>query len=59
MLARRDRDQLRSEIRQLLGVEAETSPMPSPAIRSLSHAELGSPRLAGAEKAGKGRGVHL
>jgi integrase len=59
VMARRDRDQLRAEIRQLLGVDTQTGESTAPTSRVAHPAEPGAARLRAAEKAGKGRKLNL
>lgn len=58
ILRRADRDQLRAEIRALLGVDNAAA---TPTTRPLAEAQIkpASERLRAAEKAGKGRAPHL
>lgn len=60
VMVRHDRDQLRAEIRQLLGVDdTETGETAAPTSRLAHSPEPGAARLRAAEKAGKGRKLHL
>jgi integrase len=59
VMARRDRDQLRAEIRELLGVATETANATAPASRLASPAEPGVNRLRALVKAHKGAAPHL
>jgi integrase len=58
LMVRRDRDQLRGEIRELLGIEPEHADRPLTSAVNASHAEPGAARLRAAQKAGKGGAVH-
>ena len=58
LMARRDRDQLRAEIRELLGVEPERAEKSLTSSLRTSHTERGGAHLRAAEKAGKGRTPH-
>ena len=59
VMARSDRDQLRAEIRQLLGVDTDTGETTAPASRLAPSPEPAAARLRAAEKAGKGRKLNL
>jgi hypothetical protein len=57
VMARRDRDQLRADTRELVGVDAQTAETTPKAVRVAPQAEPAVTRLA-AQKAPKGREPH-
>jgi integrase len=57
VMARRDRDQLRAEIRQLLGLDPAPARRPAARPATVAEPQPGVTRLRAAEKAGKGRAV--
>jgi integrase len=59
ILRRADRDQLRAEIRELLGVDSEGPDQARSARREAAPTVPATARLRAAEKAGKGRALHL
>lgn len=59
LMARRDRDQLRAEVRELLGDESAEVIKPSVPRIQTTRGQTGATRLRAAEKAGKGRAVRL
>jgi hypothetical protein len=59
LMRRSDREQLRTEIRKLLGVETEGASRAERSRHQISPPQVGAARLRAAEKAGKGRAPHL
>jgi integrase len=58
LMRRSDREQLRTEIRKLLGVETERASGAEGSSHQISPSQPGAARLRATEKAGKGRALH-
>jgi integrase len=58
LMRRSDRDQLRSEIRDILGVEPQDTNRPASSSRQIAQEQPAIPQLRAAQKAAKGRATH-